>query len=276
MSEKLLPVKLQNRIKAMISVSSVKKEDDYTLRNVKVNLNAFLPDVGVNRRAIPNMMLRCALFGVVGRERKYEDNVLKAAINGLTIRFTGKQLDQSDLDVYLECVRRCSKHPAGDSVRFFAYDFLKKIERSCGKSQYVWLSDSLRRLTASLVEISDGRIYYSGHLLDEINRDEDSKEFIISLNPKMVELFSDDLWTGLSISERNRLKGKQLSQWLHGFYSTHSNPYPYKVETIHELCGSSAVLWKFRQTLKKSLSDLSSETGWRCKIDDSDCVSIRK
>lgn len=277
MSDNQLPVKWQARIKAMASSAITQNEAqvDYTLHDVKIG--CLLPETGSAKRAIPNMMLRCALFGVVGKgDRKYEDNVLKGSINGLTIRFTGKQLDQSDLDVYLECVKRCSKHPVGKPVRFYAYDFLKQINRSSGKSQYVWLSECLRRLTACLVEINDGRVFYSGHLLNEINRDEATKEFIISLNPRMVDLFSADLWTGISIDERNRLRGKQLSQWLHGFYSTHFNPYPYKVETIHKLCGSASILWKFRQTLKKSLSDLSLETGWDCSIDEFDFVTIKK
>ena len=30
-----------------------------------------------------------------------------------------------------------------------------------------------------------------------------------------------------------------LAKWLHGFFATHAKPYPYKVGTLHNLCGST-------------------------------------
>jgi hypothetical protein len=276
-----LPTKLQARIDELIG-----KSREITPSQSVANVSAVdcsecietLPSVSEHKRAVPNAILRSSLFGVVGKgNRKYEKKVLKAAVQGLTVKFTGEQLDQADLDVYLECVRRCAKKSLGELVGFSIYDFLKSIGRNTGKSDHEWVKSTFLRLTACVVEIGDGRFFYTGHLINEQYRDEKTGEFVIALNPKIVGFFSGEAWTGLSLTERNTLKGKPLAQWLHGFYSSHSKPFPYKVDTIRELCGSNvSALWKFRQILKKSLTDLHTATSWQCWIDESDLVNVKK
>ena len=53
---------------------------------------------------------------------------------------------------------------------------------------------------------------------------------------------------------RHALDGKPLAQWLHGFYASHARPYPLRVETLHQLCGSEAKrLTDFKVDLRRSL-----------------------
>lgn len=226
----------------------------------------------------PNVILRSALFGIVKKgNRKYEKNVLKATFNGYTVKYSGEQLDQSDLDVWLECLQRCQSTPLGKVVKFTPNDFLISIGRSNGKSDYVWLNESLWRLRVNDVEISDGRYTYMGSLIFEQYRDEETTESCLILNPKIVVCFDDSGWTGITKSVRLQLKGKPLTQWIHGFYSSHSKPVPIKVETIRELSGSSIKeLRMFRYRLKNALYELASVTGWNCYIDDADKVIISK
>jgi hypothetical protein len=54
----------------------------------------------------------------------------------------------------------------------------------------------------------------------------------------MKVMFGRDGWTQIDWSIRQNLRGHPLAQWLHGFYSTHAQPYPLKIETLHKLCGS--------------------------------------
>lgn len=278
-----LPKKLQARIDALLEKSSVMQHSlsvsEEPILDVDVDVPPdSIPVVSEQKRVVPNAILRSSLFGVVAKgNRKYERNVLKATVQGLTVKFTGEQLDQADLDVYLECVRRCAKNPLGELVRFSVSDFLKSIGRNTGKSDHEWVKSCLTRLFVCGIELGDGRFFYEGHLINEKYRDEKTGEFVIALNPKIAAFFSGDVWTGLLMIERYGLKGKSLALWLHGFYSSHEKPFPYKVETIKELCGSEvSVLWKFRQTLKKSLSDLSTATGWQCWIDERDLVNVKK
>lgn len=226
----------------------------------------------------PNVVLRSALFGIVGKgSRKYEKNVLKAAFNGYTVKFTGEQLDQSDLDVWLECIRRSQHAPLGETARFSSHAFLQSIERNTGKSDHEWLKSVFLRLRANAVEISDGRYSYIGGLVNELYRDEKTGENCLVLNPKIAACFGDAGWTGIDNAIRLELKGKPLTQWLHGFYSTHHTPLPIKVVTVKELCGSDiSELRMFRFKLKKSLIELTNVTGWKCEIDDRDLVVVKK
>ena len=276
-----LPRKLQARIDAMLAKGREVVSPQAVIEDPEAADSAFcekLPAVSEHKRAVPNAILRSSLFGVVGKGfRKYEKNVLKATAQGLTVKFTGEQLDQADLDVYLECVRRCSKKPLGDLVRFSIYDFLKSIGRNTGRSDHEWVKSCFMRLFTCGLELGDGRFFYTGHLINEQYRDDKTGEFVIAINPKISVFFSGDVWTGLSLTERNNLKGKLLAQWLHGFYSSHAKPFQYKVETIKELCGTNIKeLYKFKYKLKKSLSDLSIVTGWTCWVDENDLVNVKK
>lgn len=249
-----------------------------TAEETLTRLTPVLPKSPEDKRIMANAILRSSLFGVVEKGRRiYEKKILKATVQGLTLRVTGEQLDQSDFDVFLECLHRNQGFPLGSAIRFSGGNFLKSIGRSAGKANYVWLDDVLTRLSVYGIELGDGKRIYNGTLLHEMFRDRETREYVIVLNPKIAIFFTDGLWTGLSLVERSHLKGKQLALWLHGNYSTQTVPFPYKVATIHKNCGSLAVLKEFRRTLKKALSDLSAATGWTCNIDpETDLVHVVK
>jgi hypothetical protein len=108
-------------------------------------------------------------------------------------------------------------------------------------------------------------------------RDDESGHYVIEMNPKIVSLFGTDGWSSIEFDARRALKKQPLSQWLHGFYTSHARPFPMKVETLHRLCGSEAKqMFSFRQELRQSLDKLAEVTGWTWEIDDSDLVHVAK
>jgi len=266
--------------KAFINASLEKEKREKKSKDIenKTPIFSLLPACSDNIRAVPNAFLRGALFGVVEKgSRKYEKNVLKATVNSLSVKFTGEQLDQADLDVWIECLRLNQRIPLGETIYFSSNLFLKEIKRSTGKTNREWLHSCFRRLMSAVVEIGDGCCFYTGQLLQHWERNEKTGQNSIILNQKLLPFFQSQFWTGLSVEHRGKLKGKSLTLWLHSFYSTHSKPYDYKVEKLMFLCGSEvALMWKFRQMLKKSLTDLSKVTGWKCLIDEHDLVQVKK
>ena len=53
----------------------------------------------------PNSCLQSALFGLIEKgTRKYVKQQKVASLNGIEIWYTGEQLDQSDLDVFLHAI----------------------------------------------------------------------------------------------------------------------------------------------------------------------------
>jgi len=70
-------------------------------------------------RGTPNSFLRGALFAAIqGKEREYIKGQLLASRDGIKIRFTGMQLDQSDLDVWEQAAELARSHPLGNVCYF--------------------------------------------------------------------------------------------------------------------------------------------------------------
>jgi len=196
-------------------------------------------------RGVPNGVLRSALFGAIKRgKRRYMEREAIASVKGVSIVYTGPRLDQSDLDVWEGALHLARLVKLGNRIEFTEKGFLRSIGRggpsggNIGKSDREWLRKVLARLTATAIEVTQGPYTYVGSLIDEYFRDSVSSRYVVILNPRMKALFNRDGWTQIDWRIRHALIGHPLAQWLHGFYSTHAAPLPYKAETLHHLCGS--------------------------------------
>lgn len=196
-------------------------------------------------RGVPNGVLRSALFGAIKRgKRRFIERESIASLKNISILYTGPRLDQSDLDVWEGALHLARFAKLGDRIEFTEKGFLRLIGRggengkSIGKSDREWLRKVFARLSATTIEIKQGPFTYGGSLVDEYFRDMDSGKFILILNPRLKIIFNQDGWTQIDWSIRHALRGRPLAQWMHGFYSSHASPIPYKVETLHRLCGS--------------------------------------
>lgn len=227
-------------------------------------------------RGVPNSILRSALFGAIGRgERAIHLATPIATLKGVTMIYSGPQLDQADLDVWEQCLHLSRTANLGSSVEISAHPFLKAIGRDTGKSQRKWLKESFRRLTKATLELTDGAVGYAGHLINEYFHDETNGRYYIVINPNIVKLYGDDKWTLFELEERLALRGHPLAQWLHGFYSTHAKALPYKVETIHKLCGSrSKNVTDFRKDVRKAFATMCDAIHWKGVINDKGLITM--
>jgi hypothetical protein len=209
-------------------------------------------------RGIPNPVLRGALFAAVqGKNRAVFQRELLACQKGLQIRFTGIQLDQSDLDVWEQALHLARLHPLGTRCEFSVYGFLKALGRKTGKSEHEWLKNSFARLMGCGVELTNQqeRKTYGGSLL-EFMRDDDSGRYVVIFNPKILTFYEGG-WTAIDWQDRQLLRGKPLALWLHGYLATHAKPYPIKIETIRSFSGSSnKEIRCFKRKLIAALNEL--------------------
>jgi TrfA protein len=207
-------------------------------------------------RGVPNVALRSALFGAIRKgARPYLERQEIHAQDGITIRYTGARLDQGDLDVWEIVLHIARLQALGDECRVTAYQLLKMLGKADTGGNRDVLDRRLARLKATGVEVKVGRYSYMGSLIDEVYKDEDSREYVIRLNPKLRALFEPDQFTQIDWAVRHALDGKPLAQWLHGFYASHAKPYPVKIETLHKLCGSEAKrLTDFKIDLRRNLN----------------------
>lgn len=210
-------------------------------------------------RAIPNGVLRSALFGAIAKgRRKYINGEELASIDGVTIRYKGERLDQGDLDVWESVLHTVRFQELGSHCRITSYALLKLMGKTDTGKNRTTLQNRIERLVANALTIKQGRYTYIGSMISSAVKDEETHEWIIQLDPKLRPLFSSDQFTQVEWAVRHSLDGKPLAQWLHGFYSSHANPFPIKIETLHRLCGSEAgEVWKFAQTLRKALDDVA-------------------
>jgi hypothetical protein len=206
-------------------------------------------------RAVPNGVLRSALFGAIAKgKRRYIDGEQLAALDGIEIRYTGQRLDQGDLDVWESVLHAVRLQELGSQCRLTSYALLKLMGKTDTGSNRETLHKRLMRLKANAVEVQQGRYSYAGSLIDDVYRDKETQEYVLILNPKLRALFAADQFTQVQWAVRQALNGKPLAQWLHGFYATHAKPYPMRMETLLKLAGSEdANPRSAHQTLRQAL-----------------------
>ena len=211
------------------------------------------------KRGAPNAVLRGALFAAVHKDRPYLEGALLAAQDGITVRFTGKQLNQADLDVWEQVLHLARTSALDTECYFTAHSFLKALSRSTGKMNHEWLQTALERLAGAVVRISDGQRTYFGSLIDRGARDEDTGRYVVKINPELAEFYGRSQWTQIDWEQRQQLRGKPLALWLHGFYASHAEPFSLRVAYLHKLSGSQTKqLRKFKQNLTQALRDLQA------------------
>ena len=230
-------------------------------------------------RGVPNAILRGALFGV-GQERAvHKKRTLIAAVEGYEIRFKGETFNQTDLDVLEGMLHVAMPHPLGKRVEFSVHSFLKALGRKTSGADHEQFKEQVMRLVTGGIEITDtkARVTFMGTLVHKAYRDEDTGRYVVIFDKDMLNLYEAG-YSHIDWNQRMALGKSTLAKWLHGFYATHAKPYPYKVGTLHNLCGSTdKSLRSFRQKLKKALDELAiveAIEGW--SIDKDDLVTVQR
>lgn len=228
-------------------------------------------------RGVPNAFLRGALFGVSQRREMTRKRELLASVDGIEIWFRGEKFNQTDLDVWQMLLHKGRTTPLGNRVEFTAHSFLTELGRGTSGKHREELKEEISRLIGGVVEIAwtKEKKSFAGSLVSNMYRDDESQRFVVILDPKMMALYESG-YSQVYWPHRRALKSNSLAKWLHGFYASHANPYPYKVETLRELCGSKqADLPGFRRLVRaalKQLVEIGAIASW--EIDKADLVRV--
>jgi TrfA protein len=95
----------------------------------------------------PNPVLRSALFAAIkSKDRRFLNNEPIASVDGQQIKFKGEQLNQEDLEVWLEVLELAREHPLGDRCHTSAYGLLKALRKTTGNHDHQQLDACLTRL----------------------------------------------------------------------------------------------------------------------------------
>lgn len=221
-----------------------------------------LPGWDVSRRGTPNSFLRCSLFAATkGTERaELKDEVL-ASPKGLHVKYSGMQLNQSDLDVWETLVHLARQQPLGGICSFTTYQILKTLgHKTVGNSEHKWVDGIIKRLTKTYIEITHDNypdVTYFGHLIEGGKKNAKTKRYDIKFNTGLLSLYDPAHWTSIDWEQRKALRGQDLAKYLHAFYSTHREPLAMAVATFHALTGSlNPQLAGFKRQLAQALQSL--------------------
>jgi hypothetical protein len=198
-----------------------------------------LPLWAEQKRGTPNSFLRSSLFAAVqGKDRRFMKEEVLASQNGITVKFTGEQLNQSDLDVWETLVHLARQHPLGHVRSFTAHGLLKALGLHTGNKDHKWLHSVIIRLTACAVQITHSGRTYFGSLVESGAKDELTRHYNIKLNRDLIRLYGGTQWTAIDWKQRQQLRRQPLAQALHAFFSTHAKPFPIRLATLKEVTGS--------------------------------------
>ncbi len=232
------------------------------------------------KRPVSNDVARSALFSCVqGKDRQMFENALLATLEGIEIRFTGRQFNQDDHDVLMQLVYMAAHKPLGEYVTVPANAILKALGRKIGKSQHKQLEGEITRLVSGTVIVRQKSVgKYIGHLVDNAFKDDITRRWRYRFNPDLRALYGPHAYTLIDWEQRITLRGKDLARWLHLYLVGHAAPFPVKVAKLRQLSGSrTKELKNFRGKLRLALKDLKDASiidDWM--IDKNDLVHVAR
>lgn len=238
-------------------------------KEAKENADKRLGKWAEELREAPNEALRCALFTARNRNVKREQlkSVEISSYGNSRVIYTGEELRQDDLDVWLQVLHLARLQELGTPIRFSPAQMKKDLQWPYGVKHTVRLMTILTRLKTTGVQFHSERLG-RGVVLSLVRKFEYSDDFdvagkradeewIVELEPEIATLFGGGFYsTRIEWEQRMALPGN-LAKWLHGFYASHSEPYALNVDTLIKHAGSRvSTQGKARQTVKEALNEL--------------------
>ena len=230
------------------------------------------------KRGTPNSFLRSALFSAIqSKDREFMQGVILASQDGITIKYTGQQLNQEDLTLWETLVHLAKKHPLGNLCTFTAHGILKALDQTPGGDQHERLHKGIIRLIACAVEITHEGKTYAGPLIEGSKKDETTSHYSVRLNRDLIRLYGETQWTAIDWQQRQALRRKPLAQALHAYYSSHRQPFPVKLATLQRLTGSrNTKTAGFKWNCRKALDELVSIGFLTSYSIDRDIVTVQR
>jgi hypothetical protein len=218
----------------------------------------YLPTWREDRHGSPNSFLRSALFAAIqSKDRVFLNKAEIFSQQGITITYSGEQLNQEDMTVWLALVDMMKKDSLGTECRFTAHEILKYMGLPTGGTQYEQLEVALCRMTICLVRIETERYIYGESLIEGFVIDKDTNQYEIRLSRHLIKLFGDCDWTAIDWEQRKQLRNKPLSLKLHDYYSSHDKPFPVSLEFLSDFTGSvNKQKADFKRKVKTALEEL--------------------
>jgi hypothetical protein len=218
-------------------------------------MQQLLPEIFEDKRAIPNVFLRGALFGMVrkGKRALVGDKPI-FTMSQYEVFFSGYELDQNDLEVWDTLMYLAKTRNVDTELRITLYELCQQMRLSDQKINRENIFNRAKRLQFGQVFIKAHDKKYVGSLIDDVYVDvEGDGKVVIRYNKRLAPLFADNDYTLISADIRHLLGDNQLARWLYNFYETHNQPMPFAIHFIQKLCRSESSPKEFKRLIKNAL-----------------------
>ena len=243
----------------------------------------FLPGMDEFMRAMPNHIARSSLFAPVARgRRKMHDGTILQSRGDAEIRFSGKQLDEAQADVWMQAMKEAQRQPLGTPVVINRTDFLRAIGRTKGGENYKWLHRTMQDLAFAMLVIevtkADGKPKLSIgktralHLIAGFDYDEASEEYTLTIDPRWHAMYGNREFALIDWEKRREFgRNQDMAKTLQRLVATSSNPVQrYALDWLKAKMEYSGRLRDFRDALARACAELERlEIITAHKIEDS-------
>lgn len=243
----------------------------------------FLPGMDEFMRAMPNHIARSSLFAPVARgRRKMHDGSILLSRGDAEIRFSGKQLDEAQADVWMQAMKEAQRQPLGTPVVINRTDFLRAIGRTKGGENYKWLHRTMQDLAFAMLVIevtkADGKPKLSIgktralHPIAGFDYDEASEEYTLTIDPRWHAMYGNREFALIDWEKRLEFgRNQDMAKTLQRLVATSSNPVQrYALDWLKAKMEYASPMRKFREALNAACKELERlEIITAHKIEDS-------
>lgn len=230
------------------------------------------------KRGTPNSFIRSALFSAIqSKDRVFIKGATLFSPQGISIKFTGEQLNQEDLTLWETLVHMARETALGNVCSFTAHGILKAMALNTGGAEHRRLHEGITRLIACAVEISHEGRTYTGTMIEGSSKEDLTSHYAVRLNRDLIKLYGETQWTAIDWKQRLDLRRKPLAQALHAYYSSHRTPYAVKLATLQRLTGSkNAQPASFKRQCRAALDELVKIGFLQGYSADGDTVTVKR
>jgi hypothetical protein len=228
----------------------------------------WLPGMEDFMRAMPNHIARSSLFAPVARgRRKIHDGTLLVSRGEAEIRFSGKQLDEAQADVWMQAMKEAQRQPLGTPVVINRRAFLQEIGRTDTGPNYKWLHRTMQDLTFAMLVIEvkkDGKPKLSIgktralHLIAGFDYDEASEEYTLTIDPRWHAMYGNREFALIDWDKRLQIgRGQDTAKALQRLFATSSDPVQrYALDWLKDKMEYTSPMRKFREALMAACKEL--------------------
>jgi len=229
----------------------------------------FLPGMDEFMRAMPNHIARSSLFAPVARgRRKMHDGSILQSRGDAEIRFSGKQLDEAQADVWMQAMKEAQRQPLGTPVVINRAQFLRETGRAESGQNYQWLHRTMQDLAFAMLVIevtkADGKPKLSIgktralHLIAGFDYDEASDEYTLTIDPRWHAMYSNKEFSLIDWVKRREFgRNQDMAKTLQRLVATSASQVQrYSLDWLKAKMEYSSPLRKFREALVSACKEL--------------------